>query len=293
MARNAKLTECFFVSDLHGQIERYRKLFTAIGDETPDAVFIGGDILPNGVALANGTQSPSVDFIREFLLPELENLKTTLKDRYPHIFLIMGNDDGRLEEPTIIELTARGYWNYIHNRHASLGQFEMYGYAFIPPSPLLLKDWERYDVSRFIDPGAVSPEAGYRSVPKTASEVRYRTMANDLEVLTANHDLDKAVFLFHSPPYKTNLDRAALDGKMVEYVPLDVHIGSIAIRRFIEKRQPLLTLHGHVHESARLTGNWRDRIGRTICLTAAHDGPELALAKFSLEKVEKAERLLL
>lgn len=40
------------------------------------------------------------------------------------------------------------------------------------------------------------------------------------------------------------------------YAPMDVHVGSIALRRFIEARQPLLTLHGHVHESARLTGSW-------------------------------------
>jgi len=35
-------------------------------------------------------------------------------------------------------------------------------------------------------------------------------------------------------------------------------VGSIAVRRFIEERQPLLTLHGHIHESARLTGDWRE-----------------------------------
>ena len=40
--------------------------------------------------------------------------------------------------------------------------------------------------------------------------------------------------------------------------------GSIAIERFIEDRQPLLTLHGHVHESARLTGSWQEKIGRHI-----------------------------
>ena len=91
----------------------------------------------------------------------------------------------------------------------------------------------------------------------------------------------------------TNLDRAALDGKTVDYVPLDPYIGSIAIKRFIEKQQPLLTLHGHVHESPRLTGNWRDQIGRTVCLSAAHDGQELALIRFTLENVGNAERVLI
>ena len=97
----------------------------------------------------------------------------------------------------------------------------------------------------------------------------------------------------HAPPYDTHLDRAALDGKSIDHVPIDVHVGSIAVRRFIEARQPLLTLHGHVHESARLTGSWRERIGRTWCLSAAHDGPELALVRFDPEDPGGAVRDLL
>ncbi len=78
----------------------------------------------------------------------------------------------------------------------------------------------------------------------------------------------------------------------MDHAPVDVHVGSIAVRRFIEARQPLLTLHGHVHESARLTGTWQDRIGRTVCLSAAHDGPELALVRFDLERPGEATREL-
>jgi Icc-related predicted phosphoesterase len=76
-------------------------------------------------------------------------------------------------------------------------------------------------------------------------------------------------------------------------VPLDLHVGSIAIQRFIAQRQPLVTLHGHVHESTRLTGSFRDRIGRTHLFGAAHDGPELALVSFDLEDLEGASRVLL
>ena len=91
----------------------------------------------------------------------------------------------------------------------------------------------------------------------------------------------------------TNLDRAALDGRMVDHVPVDVNVGSIAMRRFIEDRQPLLTLHGHMHESARLTGSWRDVIGGTHCFTGAHDGPELALVRFDLDDPGAATRELI
>jgi Icc-related predicted phosphoesterase len=80
---------------------------------------------------------------------------------------------------------------------------------------------------------------------------------------------------------------------MIDGVPLDVHVGSIAVRRLIESRQPLLTLHGHVHESARLTGSWRDTVGRTHMFSAAHDGPELALVRFDLADLDGATRELL
>ena len=82
--------------------------------------------------------------------------------------------------------------------------------------------------------------------------MKYGTIKEDLEALTGEADLARAVFLFHTPPHETKLDRAALDGKMVDHVPLDLHVGSIAVRRFIEARHPLLTLHGHIHESPRL-----------------------------------------
>jgi Icc-related predicted phosphoesterase len=74
---------------------------------------------------------------------------------------------------------------------------------------------------------------------------------------------------------------------------MDVHVGSIAIREFIEERQPLLTLHGHIHEACRLTGCWQDTIGRTVALSAAIESPSLALVSFSLEDLESAERRVL
>jgi Icc-related predicted phosphoesterase len=80
---------------------------------------------------------------------------------------------------------------------------------------------------------------------------------------------------------------------MIDHVPLDCHLGSIAVRRFIKARQPLLTLHGHVHESARISGSWRDRIGRTHCFSAAHDGPELSLVRFDPDSLDAATRELI
>lgn len=286
------MTLCFFVSDLHGNIERYCKLFNLITRELPSAVFMGGDLLPTGAAALAAPHRAQHDFIKDFLVTELTQLRGQLGKRYPWIFVILGNDDARLEEAAVLDAARQGIWGYVHNSHLAFGKYRVYGYANVPPTPFQLKDWEQYDVSRYVDPGCISPEEGLRTVSASNRTIRYATIAADLQRLVGQSDLSNAVFLFHTPPYKTKLDRAALDGKVVDHVPVDVHVGSTAVREFIELRQPSVTLHGHVHESARLTGSWRDQIGRTHCFSAAHDGLELALIRFHLEHPEDASREL-
>lgn len=287
------MTPCFFVSDLHGYLSHYNKLLRAIADEMPPAVFLGGDLLPHQLSHPSPESSSYHDFVVDFLIPEFEKLRADLKIRYPEVFVILGNDDPRSEEHKFAEASKRGLWNYIHNRKVEFGKNTIYGYAHVPPTPFLLKDWERYDVSRYVDPGCIAPEGGTHTVAVSKRELRFTTIQRELEDLTGDADLENAIFLFHTPPYQTKLDRAALDDRTVDYAPVDVHVGSIAVKRLIEARQPRLTLHGHIHESARLTGAWQERIGRTVALSAAHDGPELALIRFDAEQPTQAERELL
>lgn len=284
---------CFFASDLHGHVDRYQKLFAAIASERPAAVFLGGDLLPSGFGMAVSLDPAHLDFIDGFLAPALERLRQQLADAYPSVFAILGNDDPRIEEAAMLDVATRGLWHYAHDRCIDWRGYLVTGYACVPPTPFRLKDWERYDVSRYVDPGCVSPEEGWRTVPVPPSEIRYGTIQQDLDALVGDRSLERAIMLFHSPPYKSALDRAALDGRTIDYVPLDVHVGSIAIQRFIERRQPRITLHGHVHESARLTGEWRTRMGETCAISGAHDGPELALVRFDPESPDEATRALI
>ncbi len=62
--------------------------------------------------------------------------------------------------------------------------------------------------------------------------------------------------MFHVPPFNTKLDML-YDAS---------HVGSKAVREFIEKFQPLLTLHGHIHESPRMSGQFNEMIGRTMSI---------------------------
>ncbi|OQX77984.1 MAG: hypothetical protein B6D61_06390 [Bacteroidetes bacterium 4484_249] len=282
------MTKCFFVSDLHGKTDRYLKLFNQIKNEKPDVVFFGGDLLPHALKKVENYDNFAVDFI----FSHLWQLKEALQNQYPDIYIILGNDDARCEEEKFIIENKKGLFHYANQKEFLLKEYKIFGYSFVPPTPFQNKDWEKYDVSRYADPGCIHPTEGFRTIEIT-EDIEYATIKNDLDDLTRDEDLSNAIFLFHSPPYKTNLDRAALDGKMIDYVPLDVHVGSIAIQRFIEKKQPLVTLHGHIHESTRLTGHWKQQFEKTISFNAAHDGSELSIVKFNLEDIEKAMRILI
>jgi Icc-related predicted phosphoesterase len=279
----AEGTLCFFASDLHGKKARYEKLFLEIEKEKPSIVLFGGDLLP----------PRNITFFEEYLVPLCIELKSKMGEDYPRLLMILGNDDARCTEPDLLKFQEQGIWEYLNCKYIDHGNFRFFGYSYVPPTPFLLKDWEKYDVSRFADPGCIHPNEGRYTVEINEDELIYSTIMEDLTKMTSHFDMAKSIFLFHAPPYNSHLDRAALDGMKFEHVPLDVHVGSIAIQRFIEERQPLITLHGHIHESSRITGYWRQNFNKTWSYSAAFEGDLLSLIKFEPETPENARRVII
>jgi Icc-related predicted phosphoesterase len=87
----------------------------------------------------------------------------------------------------------------------------------------------------------------------------------------------------HSPPFGTRLDLIQ-GGKSA---------GSRSIKTFIEKNQPLLTLHGHIHESPNLSGAYMDRIGETLSVNPGQfiwtnrDVSRLHAVTFEMDRIEE------
>jgi uncharacterized protein len=84
-------------------------------------------------------------------------------------------------------------------------------------------------------------------------------------------DLRHAIFNLHVPPYDSQLDSAPELDKDLRVVatagqPNMIPVGSTAVRELIERFEPVLALHGHVHESRGTT-----RIGRTLCVNPGSD----------------------
>ncbi|MDD3050192.1 MAG: metallophosphoesterase [Candidatus Cloacimonetes bacterium] len=285
------MNKCIFATDLHGKTERYDKLFKSITEIKPSIIFLGGDLTPHNYLCSGKNQNDS--FLENYLKEKLSQLKLSMNVNYPTIYTILGNDDLRIEEIKLVELEKAGLLKYVNERKCKYEEYSIFGLAYVPPTPFQLKDWERYDVSTYTDLGCISPDLGYRTVDISETEISYRTISRIINDLTGEDDLSKSVFLFHSPPYQTNLDRAALDGIKVDGVQLDLHVGSIAIKNFIEEKQPYLTLHGHIHESSSITGSWKQKIGNTLAINAAYEKEQLSIVVFTLENCSDAKRYLL
>jgi len=80
-----------------------------------------------------------------------------------------------------------------------------------------------------------------------------------------------AIFNIHAPPYNSRLDTAPLLGqdlkvKTAAGAQMTAPVGSVAVREAIEDVQPLLTLHGHIHESGGSV-----KIGRTTAINVGSE----------------------
>lgn len=95
-------------------------------------------------------------------------------------------------------------------------------------------------------------------------------------------DMENAIFNFHAPPHGTMLDECAkLSEDLVPSTEESISAGSMAVLDAIKKYQPLLGLHGHIHESRAV-----QKIGRTTCINPGSEYTEAILraALITLEK---------
>lgn len=104
-------------------------------------------------------------------------------------------------------------------------------------------------------------------------------------------DWSRVICNFHCPPYMTLLDLAPKLDKDLKPVyvlgrPVREHVGSKSVREFEKKYQPLLGLHGHIHESYA-----SDRVGSTLVVNPGSEYTEGILRGFILDFTkDKIER---
>ena len=92
----------------------------------------------------------------------------------------------------------------------------------------------------------------WRELRKTS----VKKMEDVLENLPKPTPGNKAVFIFHDPPYGIGLDNCK-NGEIV---------GSKAIVDFLIQSKAYMSFHGHIHESPDISGKWFNYLEKTICI---------------------------
>ncbi len=250
----------FFTSDLHGQGALYEQLVALTAAQRPRAVLIGGDLAPHATA-ADGVQRQRV-FLEGFLVEFARRVREA--SPATRLLLLMGNDDWKANTD-ILDRHDGGLWTVLHERVVAVDGVPIAGLSWVPITPFALKDWERWEdggeeVPARLD-GWVSRDGGIQPHRFDAAR-RAPTIAAALETLAALAPPAGTIFVLHSPPRGTRCDM----------IGAATHVGSRAIRAFIERHQPPLVLSGHIHESPRVSASYRDLIGRTVVVNPGQFG---------------------
>ena len=259
------MAEWFFTSDLHGQGELYEQVVTLAAARRPGAVLLGGDLAPHATGAA-GLQHQRV-----FLEGLLVEFARRLHEAVPglELLLLMGNDDWAANHD-VLEQFDGTLWRVLHARAVQVHGVWVAGLSWVPITPFAIKDWERWEDGAEEVPARLH---GWLSGGQALREFRFDperrtpTIADGLAELAALSPPADTVYVLHSPPRDTACD----------VISTRQHVGSRAIRNFIETQQPRLVLSGHIHESPRMSGAWRDQLGRTPVVNPGQfGGPRLA-----------------
>jgi Icc-related predicted phosphoesterase len=280
------LVRVFFATDIHGSEICWRKFLNAAAFYKADAVILGGDVtgkvmVPitehNGYwQVVLGGETERLD-TRE----ELAEVERRIRNRgsYPAVMspdelIELSKEEGAVDRRFSVEMIAS------LDRWLDMADGKLRGGEI----PCLLNGgnddiWEIDDVidaspnvtfgeGRLIDLGGFhlvsmgwtnpTPWNTFREAPEEELAAKIEAVANLVP------DMERAIFNFHAPPYGTGLDEApALDETLrpTHGGAVMKPVGSTAVRDAIVRHQPMLSVHGHIHESRGIK-----KMGRTLAM---------------------------
>jgi Icc-related predicted phosphoesterase len=183
-----------------------------------------------------------------------------LGDTDVELYVIGGNDD---HDYMVDRLREASVFDFVEDRVVEMRDgFELLGYGWANPTP-----WD------------------------TPREKPDEEIATDLERIADDvEDWQRTILNVHCPPHGTEIDSAPkLDENLKPETSggevVTEPVGSRAVRRFVEDHQPLLSLHGHIHES-----QGEVRVGETTCLNPGSDYSSGYLSGATVTLAETAVR---
>lgn len=266
-----------FVTDLHGKREKYDRLYEIAKIHRADILINGGDMLPwkSGSFPLKDQES--------FLINYLENHFRIFENSGIYYLCLLGNDDlGILDE--LFKKTCERFsfiYDIAHNK-IEINGYEFIGMNWVSDNPFTNKDRCRKDsnsetTQNVLSVGLISTPSGWQEIKDWLSfRENLPTIEDELKNLPSPKNFERAIYVIHMPPSNLGLDRC-WHGE---------EVGSEAIYNFIKEKQPLLTLHGHIHESPDKTGIWLARLGKTVCIQPGQKEEKLVYVLIDLNSKE-------
>jgi Icc-related predicted phosphoesterase len=276
----------FFATDIHGSEVCWRKFLNSAAFYKADLVVLGGDV--TGKAMVpiteyNGYWQVTLrgETMRLDTKTELDDIMTRIRnsgfypaivsqDELTHLSENESAVDQRFEHEMISSLDR---WLDMADGKLRGGKipcilnggnddiFEID--SVIEASPCVsFAEGKLMDLDGFslVSMGWTNPTPWntYREAPEDDLAVKIEALAAMVP------DMGRAIFNFHAPPYGSGLDEApALDDNLrpMHGGAVMKPVGSVAVRDAILKHQPMLSVHGHIHESRAIK-----RLGRTMAI---------------------------
>lgn len=309
---SSKKTKVFYTTDVHGSTVVFKKFINAAKFYDVQVLILGGDmvgkmIIPI-VEQANGRFSANYlgkvyDIASADELAKIE-LNFENSGLYPIRVtpeeVQQYREDSRLVEKKFIELATNRITRWLEIAEERLrgsgvrcyiqpGNDDPYEVDVAFRQSEIIRNVDRQIVMMDDDHELLNVGAANQTpwnCPRDKSEDELTQIIEELASKLRNPT--QAVFNLHVPPYDTNLDQAPeLDKNLTPKLSLSggfkiVPVGSKAVRQAIEKYQPLLGLHGHIHESRSA-----QKLGRTMCINPGSEYGEGVLRGVYIELSKK------
>ncbi|MGA8855766.1 MAG: metallophosphoesterase [Candidatus Bathyarchaeia archaeon] len=307
-----------FASDFHGNEQVWRKFLNSAKIFKANWLIMGGDLTGKVLTpiVLQGDGTYKADFMdKTHIVPagELENFKKQVRE---HCYIPYVCDEKQFEE------LQSAPQDKVEDIFAKLECETLKEWLDLIPKKLTgdLKDvkvlihpgnddkFELDDVIKnspyctFAEESAVSLDGEHEAAcvgwsnptpwnsPRECSEEEL--MSKLEKTVSQVKNVKNSLFCLHCPPFESQIDNApkldkdfrpVMEGGRPVYIP----VGSKSVRAIIEKYQPLLGLHGHIHECR----GWM-KIGRTQCMNPGSEYTEGILSAYLIEMDgEKIKRL--
>jgi hypothetical protein len=276
----------FFATDIHGSEICWRKFLNAAAFYKADLVVLGGDVTGKVMVpiVADGGHWKVTVRGQAYTLDtqqELEDIQRQIRNAgsYPAIvspdeLRHLSQEEGAVDRRFTAEMTqSLDRWLDMADGKLRGGQIPCILNGgnddiweiddIIEQSPCVsFAEGKVLDLDGFplISMGWTNPTPWdtFREAPEPELAAKIEAVASQVP------DMERAIFNFHAPPYGTGLDEApALDDTLrpIHGGAVMKPVGSTAVRDAILKHQPMLSVHGHIHESRGIK-----RLGRTLAI---------------------------